>query len=423
MTVPSNPEPPPLEMLEDVNLALSELLGCLIPPSRSHHLSRAVSRAAARLGLEDTATFCRRIIERRVDGAVLEELATELLPGETYFFRDQPCMEALEQHLIPRLIRERGAHRRLNVWSAACSTGEEPLTLAMMLHSRLAELADWKVKILATDLRSRALDVARRGSYREWSFRGCPEWLKERYFERQAPGSWRILPEIQSLVEYRQCNLVREPFPSPGYPAGFFDLIVCRNVLIYLDPQRIPPLLEQLRDCLAEGGWLLLAAVETPAVDLERFECVRLGGTLFFRKQNVSGPPPAIEAAIRRESGRRPGVPCFSPFPGGFPAAGSRMAREAREARNDERRIRGSTRAEPGSGALPDADGHRAGRRKPDRGAGLAATGALSGPAPCDGAYSARPASPGRGRSRQGAAVLPDRAQTAGTAATQAGTG
>ena len=164
MTTPTTPDLLPIELLQEVNQALSELLGCLSPADRLPTLSRALGRAAARLGMSDPGALCRLISARQADQATLEEVATELLPGETYFFRDESSMAALQRDLLPRLLEERRGAKRLSIWSAACSTGEEPLTLAMMLHAGLTDLAGWSIKILATDLRTRALDAAPAGA-------------------------------------------------------------------------------------------------------------------------------------------------------------------------------------------------------------------------------------------------------------------
>lgn len=308
MSAQSNPGALPPALLREANQALASWLGCLMPEDRMGALSRALGRAAFRLGVSDAA-LCRRLIDGDVNDRVMEELAAELLPGETYFFRDQPCMNAMQQDLLPRLLQERRGERTLNIWSAACSTGEEPLSLAMLLHASLGRLDGWSIRILATDLRGRALDAARRGSYREWSFRDCPGWIRERFFTPQGPGIWAVAPEILALVDYRRFNLVRDAFPPPNHPAGGFDLVLCRNVLIYLDPRRIPPLLEQLCDCLAEGGWLLVSAVEAPSVGLERVERVRLGETLFFRKRRMAPPPRENSAPVPDALHAEPAMP------------------------------------------------------------------------------------------------------------------
>jgi chemotaxis protein methyltransferase CheR len=296
MTNQARPDLLPLETMREVNLALSEMLGCLVPEDRLAQLSRALERAAARLGLSGAAHLCRIIAERQLENSVLEELAAELLPGETYFFRDSPSLQALQQELLPRLLQERSGEKRLNLWSAGCSTGEEPLTLAILLRASLAEMDGWKIRILATDLRARALATARQGCYRDWSFRDCPEWIRTRHFERQASGAWAVAPDILAMVEYRQFNLVGDSFPPPDFPAGGFDLILCRNVLIYLDPCRIPLLINRLGECLAQGGLLLVAAAEAPSVSLDRYECVHWGKALFFRKRNAT--PKACENAV-----------------------------------------------------------------------------------------------------------------------------
>jgi chemotaxis protein methyltransferase CheR len=196
-------------------------------------------------------------------------------------------MEALEHDVLPRLIEENRQARRLRVWSAACSTGEEPLSLAMLLHAHHPRLAHWEIQILATDLRTRALEGARRGLYRDWSFRECPQRFKDRYFKRQPDGQYLVDSKIRAMVQYEKFNLAQEALPWQLAPAAAFDLILCRNVLIYFAPESITELLRRFYDSLREGGWLIVSAAEAQAIIHEGFDHVRIGGAFFFQKKSA----------------------------------------------------------------------------------------------------------------------------------------
>jgi chemotaxis protein methyltransferase CheR len=131
----------------------------------------------------------------------LQVLASHLTVGETYFFREKKTFEILTASIVPDLIRNRrGCGQRLRIWSAACCTGEEPYSLAILLHQIIPDFTDWHVTILATDINERFLQKAAAGVYGEWSFRESPAGFKERYFHRTADGRHAILPEIKKQV-------------------------------------------------------------------------------------------------------------------------------------------------------------------------------------------------------------------------------
>lgn len=187
--------------------------------------------------------------------------------GETYFFRDAPQFHALRAHILPALLDECRASGtyRLNIWCAGCATGEEPYSLAMLLHEVLAEQPDaerWTTYLLATDLNAEALDAARRAVYRPWSFRGearretsAPlSGPLERYFD-PAEGGMQVKPFIRERVTFRQMNLLK------GAP-GTFDLIFCRHVLLYFSAARATQIEALLYSALRPGGWLFLGRSE-----------------------------------------------------------------------------------------------------------------------------------------------------------------
>ena len=196
--------------------------------------SRWMVRRVHALTLPGSEEFAQLLAQ---DGAAgrreRELLITQFTTGESYFFRDQGQFDLIRQKLLPELIERRAKERTLRIWSAGCAGGEEPYSLAMLVLELASGLAGWNVLILGTDINGEALHKARQGEYREWSFRALDAQRKQHYFVRHG-DRWRIGPQLRDMVSFRSLDLVRDHFPDPE--AGFerFDLILCRNVFIYL---------------------------------------------------------------------------------------------------------------------------------------------------------------------------------------------
>ena len=181
-----------------------------------------------------------------------------LTTNETFFFRDFQPFEALRKIIIPQLIEQRAVQRRLSIWSAACSTGQEPYTIAMLLREHFPQLADWSVSILATDLSPTVLAQARAGSYNQFEVnRGLPAPLLLKYFTKVA-DRWLVKEELKKGIEFRAMNLV-EPWPI-FLP---FDIVLIRNVMIYFDVPTKQAILKRIRACLQPQGTLFLGTAET----------------------------------------------------------------------------------------------------------------------------------------------------------------
>ena len=159
-------------------------------------------------------------------------LFSRITINETSFFRNMPQLEAFEKLILPKLIEARAATRRLSIWSAACSTGEEPLTLAILVHRVLgAQLRDWNVEVLGTDISERALLKAQEGVYGAYATRSVPPLLLNQYFEGEGEEI-RVIPEVRKLVRFDHQNLMDH---AGARRRGTWDAIFCRNVLIYFD--------------------------------------------------------------------------------------------------------------------------------------------------------------------------------------------
>lgn len=214
------------------------------------------------------ADYQRMLEAEKDDGPVWARLIDELTIAETYFFRDTGQMELLRHELLPRLLRE-AEGRPLRLWSAGCSTGEEPYSLAILLDELQPKNG---AQISGTDVNQAVLLAARTGLYRERSLRSTPPLIRQNYFI-QRKDAWELLPRIRDRVGFWPENLAR---PSTNPRTGV-DLIVCRNVLIYFERSLIASVLERFMRCLRPGGFLLtghgeLQGVENLPLDICSFE-------------------------------------------------------------------------------------------------------------------------------------------------------
>ncbi|HEV2542365.1 MAG TPA: protein-glutamate O-methyltransferase CheR [Methylobacterium sp.] len=204
--------------------------------------------------LSDLVGTLRLSREGPLERAVVEAMTT----NETFFFRDRAPFDLFRDVLLPKAIAARGAQRRLRIWSAAASTGQEPYSLAMMIQDAAAQLAGWQIEIVGTDLSTEVLEKARLGLYSHFEVqRGLPVQLLVKHFT-QVGEQWRISPALANMVSFRPLNLL-----SPFEHLGQFDIVYCRNVLIYFDAPTKTDVLERIAKTLTPDGALLLGAAET----------------------------------------------------------------------------------------------------------------------------------------------------------------
>lgn len=279
-------------LTEERRAALSEFvtarLGMRFPPDRWDELDHGAAAACRELGVADVAGWVDSLFGGVPTFTQLQTLANQLTVGETYFYRHEDVFKVLAGKLLPALARERrGAARTLRIWSAGCSTGEEPYTIAMLLHETLPDIADWRVTLLATDINSRSLAKAARGVYSEWSFRGTPAWVKQRYFRPHGRGHYELAPRIREMVRFFGLNLVDEAYPA-RLAEGGFDFIFCRNVLMYFSAAWQEEIILRLTAALAPGGHLVVGPCDTAPVLTQRFQSLPEAPTIYRRKTGVT---------------------------------------------------------------------------------------------------------------------------------------
>ena len=187
-----------------------------------------------------------------------QKVVEALLNNETYFFRDRAPFDLLSRYALPELAKRREKSKRLRIWSAGCSTGQEVYSLSMLFAEDPAQWAGWTIDILGSDVSTSCIDRARAGSYSQFEVQrglGINQMIK--WFEECGDG-WRAVEPLRKPVRFQVHNLL-EPPPHPGD----FDIVLCRNVLLYLNPEKKALAFERLVAGMAEDGWLMLGAGET----------------------------------------------------------------------------------------------------------------------------------------------------------------
>ncbi|HEY6838762.1 MAG TPA: protein-glutamate O-methyltransferase CheR [Geobacteraceae bacterium] len=238
-------------------------MGLLFTRRQWGMLRRGICAAADEFGFRDPEACMHWLMSSSLTREQVETLAGTVTVGETYFWREEKSLDALREEVIPALMRARsGDERHLRIWSAGCSSGEEPYSIAILLHRMGTALRDWRVTIHATDINPRALARAREGIYGEWSFRTTPAWVRNGYFRRRSDGKLEVIPEIRTMVEFAYLNLADDVYPLLFNNTNAMDLILCRNVLMYFAPELAQKVVSRFHRCLVAGGWLVVSPCE-----------------------------------------------------------------------------------------------------------------------------------------------------------------
>jgi chemotaxis protein methyltransferase CheR len=236
---------------------LQERCAIVLEPGKEYLVESRLTPVARRLNLGSISELVVQLRGQSAHGLV-NEITEALVTTETSFFRDHTPFETLRKSVIPELVRRRGRERQLNIWCAACSTGQEPYSLAILVRENFPELLTWKLSLLATDISVQVLARAREGRYNQIEVnRGLPAALLVKYFEQHGT-TWQIGEKIRSMVQFQELNLDR---PWPSLPP--MDLILIRNVMIYFHTDTKKAIFAKLARLLHTDGYLLLGGAET----------------------------------------------------------------------------------------------------------------------------------------------------------------
>lgn len=291
----------PHPLLERLSELLAARTGLHFPTERWGDLERGIAAAAPIFGMPDAKSCAHWLLSTQLTRSQIEVLASHLTVGETYFFRDERSFELLEQQILPELLNARASgERRLRIWSAGCCTGEEAYSIAMLVDRMIPHPGNWNVSILATDINPAFLRKASEGVYGEWSFRGTPAWIRERYFKQGKNSRFDLQPLIRKRVTFSYLNLADDVYPSLTNNTNAMDVIFCRNVLMYFSATQAKKVIENLYRSLVDGGWLIVSPVETSNTLFSSFTAVVFPGAVFYRKLAKTQSPtvaPACPAA------------------------------------------------------------------------------------------------------------------------------
>jgi len=257
--------------------------GIVLDQGKEYLVETRLAPVARECGIADVAAIVQ-ILRAKPNDPLRARVMDAMTTNETSFFRDVHPFEALRTQVLPQLIQARAREKRLSVWCAAASTGQEPYTIAMILRDLLGPNHDWRLDITGTDLSVEVLEKARAGRFSQLEVnRGLPAPLLIKWFERQG-SDWVIKPEVRSMVQFRQMNLI-EPWPALGQ----FDLVFIRNVLIYFDVDTKREILRRCRGVLRADGYLFLGAAETTLnLDVE-FDRMAVGKTSCYVVRGPNG--------------------------------------------------------------------------------------------------------------------------------------
>ncbi|WP_299397385.1 protein-glutamate O-methyltransferase CheR [Pelagibius sp.] len=242
--------------------------GLVITQEKAYLLESRLNPVARKWDLDGFEALIAKMRNEK-DERVIVDVTEAMTTNESFFFRDNRPFEQFKDVVLPQLLETRGGQKKFRIWSAACSSGQEPYTLAMILKEEAAKLAGWTFDIVATDLSTEILGKAKDGLYSQFEVqRGLPITLLMKYFTQEG-DKWRISDEIRQMVKFQPFNLLDSPSSL-----GRFDVIFCRNVLIYFDQETKGQVLGRLAQIMPNDGFLYLGGAETVLGISDAFEVI-----------------------------------------------------------------------------------------------------------------------------------------------------
>ena len=279
------------KQFESLRKVIYQRAGIHFPDGKKYILESRLSHRLTELEMDDFDQYLSFLTMGPYQSDEFQEMFNRITINETSFFRNEPQLDIFEKRILPELLEARKSTKRLRIWSAACSTGEEPYTLAILVHRTLGvRLADWRVEILGTDISERAVDFAVEGKYTDYAMRSTHASVRERYFKHEGPY-WLLSDQIKPMVNFEVQNL-KDRLAAKRH--GTWDIIFCRNVMIYFDDQMKVQVLNTFADQLAADGTLFIGHSETIRTGEAPFASLPISAGFCYQK---TGKPSAVKAA------------------------------------------------------------------------------------------------------------------------------
>ncbi len=287
-------------LLGELSNYLHEHLGLNFSNKNMQDLERCCVNLALAKNISDLPQYLTGLLSSPPSRKVVREIAPFFTIGETYFMREQPVFDALKERILPNLLNQRrkNNHLYIKIWSAGCSSGEEPYSIAILLRETIKDIDDWQISILGTDINPHALQKAKSGIYTEWSFRRIDDNIKQKYFRKIGKKTYEISRDVRSMVVFNELNLADLDFPAVHNSTYQCDIIMCRNVLYYFSESKRNQILNKLSLSLAEGGWLINSPSESYSNLLTNLQAYFFPGSMCYRKINNTKKPEGEEPLI-----------------------------------------------------------------------------------------------------------------------------
>ncbi|HPR18144.1 MAG TPA: CheR family methyltransferase [Candidatus Cloacimonadota bacterium] len=278
---------------------LLDNLGLNFAGSQKHDLLKRIEHAAGKFNFRNANTFIEWILSNNLTDADLEKLASFLTIGETYFLREPKAYNYLQFSFLPELIKKQNNRsKKIRIWSAGCATGEEVYSLAIILTQVLVDYQNWDIQIIGTDINPNFLQKAEKGEYTKWSFRSCPENFITNYFDKTRQ-IYKIKDRYRELVTFQSVNLMKSEYGKLLPEGEFFDVIFCRNVMIYFSQDNIDKVAEKFYSVLDAEGILLTGLVEMSALNDSAFgRIIEDGLTIFIKDKKAKKSHPVATPKI-----------------------------------------------------------------------------------------------------------------------------
>ena len=283
--------------------------------TKRRDLRSALKRMTEAAGFGKDSEACAAwLLEGRWDKERADLCALHLTVAETYFFREPRAFDLVCDYARKKLARD-GANTRLRIWSAGCCTGEEPYSIAMALRHGVSGLEARQISILGTDLNRRNLQIARAGVYRQWSFRNTYKGMQKLNFSEEGENQFRIHEQIRESVRFSELNLASADYPAAATDTQSMDIIFCRNVLMYFSREQALKVIARFRQCLIEGGWLIVSPCEASADLFGGFAGHYFPDAIYYQKTTPGEPAVPVSCRMPRdvEAEPPPGKPQRTP--------------------------------------------------------------------------------------------------------------
>lgn len=270
---------------------------------KRNDLKSGVLKAFHYSGMHSLGEYYDALANGFTHSTLFKTLISFLTVGETYFFRH---FDVIEKEILPRLVKAHHHDKSLRIWSAGCSTGEEPYTVAMVLHNIIPDFKNWSLTIVGTDINVNSLSYAKEGIYRPWSLRSIPDSYKNKYFAKKE-GLYYLNPEIRSMVRFDYLNLVEECYPAADNMTMELDMILCRNVTIYFEAQTTIHVINRFYQALKERSYLAVGHAEPSSLIYDAYVPEIYPDAVLYRRDSAAKRDLHYKTGIRirREAAER----------------------------------------------------------------------------------------------------------------------